>query len=318
MGEHLDPEIAETLTLLNELDVAEIRDRYFTIGGRGPTPQPAYAHQLEAIRRIEAGARKDPPVSGILHYPTGAGKTRTALELIARGLAENPNHRFVWATNSQNLLRQSMVRMVELARIFPADTQFGWARNADDIEQMDQDDIQLQVVFMTRKALTDVLERAADGRRRSHPWREHLEANRPLTLIYDECHQLGAVKLQKSLRKFYENVVCASPRRRRPFRTIGLSATPVPTRVASHELLAEHVFPRRDGPATAHGWPFHVFHRVPNATLLESGVLCPLNTSLDESGFFDIPADVLRAVTGYVGLKLRAQTRTRWPCRTTL
>lgn len=303
MDELVDPEVAEILTLLNELDVAELRDEYFSIGGTGRTPHPPYPHQLEAIRRIEAGAAKDPPVSGILHYPTGAGKTRTALELIARGLAENPDHRFVWATHSQNLLRQSMVRMVELSRIFPPQTAFGWARNAEDIEEMPENDIHLQVAFMTRHTLTEVLDRAADGRRRSHPWREHLEGNKPLTVIYDECHQLGAPKLQKAWRKFFENVVCVSRNRRRPFRTIGLSATPVPTRVAAHELLSECIFPpRRDGPATAHGWPFHVFHRVPNATLLESGVLCPLNPSFDDAGYFDIPADLLRAVTGHVHL----------------
>jgi hypothetical protein len=77
----------------------------------------------------------------------------------------------------------------------------------------------------------------------------------------------------------------------------------VPTREAAHPLLAECIFPlRREGPATAHGWPFHVFHRVPNATLLESGVLCPLNPSLDESGYFDIPKDLIRAATGLAHL----------------
>jgi uncharacterized tellurite resistance protein B-like protein len=41
---------------------------------------------------------------------------------------------------------------------------------------------------------------------------------------------------------------------------------------------------------------------VPNATLLESGVLCPLNPSFDESGYFDVPADLLQQVTGQMGL----------------
>jgi superfamily II DNA or RNA helicase len=304
MEEPMDHERAETLTLLNELDVAELRDLCFSVGGSGPAPHPPYDHQLEAIHRIEAGARKEPPVSGILHYPTGAGKTRTALELIARGLKENPEHRFVWATASRNLIRQSMVRMVELSQIFPKETAFAWIRDAEDLDEMWKDESYVDVAFMTRHTLTDTLERVADGRRRAHPWRAHLEADLPMTLIYDECHQLGAPKLQKNWRKFYEAVVCTSRTRRRPFRTIGLSATPVPTRESAHQLLGECIFPpRREGPSTAHGWPFHVFHRVPNATLLDSGVLCPINPSLDESGYFDIPADLLRTVTGHVHLK---------------
>jgi hypothetical protein len=115
---------------------------------------------LFRLRRIEDGATREPPISGILHYPTGAGKPRTALEIIARGLKANPDHRFVWAPHSLNLLRQSMVRMAELARIFPPDTAFMWSRGANQLEDLDEADEYVDVTFMTRHTLTDVLERA--------------------------------------------------------------------------------------------------------------------------------------------------------------
>lgn len=60
-----------------------LRRKLFELPGRGPTPGPAYGHQLAALQRIEAGAAREPPVSGIVHFPTGAGKTRVGLELVA-------------------------------------------------------------------------------------------------------------------------------------------------------------------------------------------------------------------------------------------
>ena len=103
------------------------------------------------LRRIEAGTALAPPVSGILHYPTGAGKTRVGMELIARALKETPRHLFIWATHTKNLLRQTMVRMAELSRLFPKGARFAWA----DAEEVKEGDADYHVIFMTRSALTD-------------------------------------------------------------------------------------------------------------------------------------------------------------------
>ena len=291
----------ENLTdAITAFDDAELRDIIFHVADDSPNPGQPYSHQLEALRRIEAGSHASPPVSGILHYPTGAGKTRVALEFIARALHDNPEHRFIWATDRKNLVRQSMLRMAELSRLFPKGTTFAWCKNAGEIEELEDD---IHVSFLTRRILTDVLARAGDGRRAGHPWRKHLERRRPLTLVYDECHQLGANQLQRSWRKFHDSVV-APGRARRPWRTIGLSATPVPTAKAAHELLAECIFPlRQDGLSTNMNWPFQVFHRVHNDTLIASGVLCPINLHLDEKGLYDIPAELLEQVIGEAGLR---------------
>ena len=271
----------------------ELKGCTFELAGDGPEPGAAYAHQRSGLDRIERGAMLAPPVSGILHYPTGAGKTRVGMELIARALRQNPKHRFVWATHTTNLIRQSMVRMAELSRLFPRGTRFIWA-DAADAKDAEED---CHVVFMTRRALAVALDKAGDRRVR-HAWSQHLQGGHPMTLIYDECHQLGAEGLQKSLRKFYDNCVTNN------WRVIGLSATPVPTRHEAHDLLQERVFPRRsDTTSTSHGWPFHVFQRIQNEALVKQGILCRINTYLDKQGGFDLPADLLWTVIGDARLK---------------
>ena len=288
--------VEKLLWNLEYMTDSELRQTVFTLDGRGPEPGNAYPHQIEGLRRIELGADSVPPVSGIVHFPTGAGKTRVGLELAARALKANNRHRFVWATARKQLIRQTMGKMVELSQLFPAGTTFTWAQGAGEVAETE---MAHHVVFMTRDTLTKVLGQAGDGRRTNHPWRQHLEARHPLTLIYDECHQLGADQLQQSWRKFYDAVVAPSRAWRRPWRTIGLSATPVPTSLAAHRLLGECVFPRRQDAQSTHAeWPFHMFHKVRNERLVASGVLCPINPWFDEAGEFDLPTKLLERVIG--------------------
>jgi superfamily II DNA or RNA helicase len=292
--------VAEIISELENLEEAELRRSLFSVATEAPDPGQPYPHQIEALRRIELGANRVPPVSGILHYPTGAGKTRVGVELIARALRADPRHRFVWATHTKNLIRQSMVRLVEASKLFPPDTTFTWAENPDELEDSEDD---VHVVFLTRTALTKVLGRAGDRRCR-HPWRLRLERGDPMTLIYDECHQLGAEKLQDNWLKFHETVIAPAGGARRSWRTIGLSATPVPTQLEAHPVLRECIFPKRsDGPSTSHDWPFHVIHRVRNETLVDSDVLCQLNPYFDRHGEFDLPADLLQKIIGDAHLR---------------
>jgi len=282
-------------TLVNSTE-AELRETVFALDGDRPAPQRLYPHQSEGLRRMEMAAQKAPPVSGILHYPTGAGKTRVALEFAARLIRANPDQRIVWATARKVLIQQTMIKLAELSRLFPDNTTFAWSQNADNVEKLDN---AVHILFMTRSNLTQVLERAGDGRVKRHPWRRHLENGLPMTLIYDECHQLGAAKLQEVWERFHEQVVRPSKKTQRSWMTVGLSATPVPTAEHARRLVGEVIFPvRQDGPITGHGSLYHVFHRVQNQTLIDSGVLCPVSTELDGSGYYDIPAELLRRVTG--------------------
>ncbi len=288
-------DILEIIREIETADETELRDAFYELDCDGQDPGQLYSHQTMGLDRIERVGSLRPPVSGILHYPTGAGKTRVGMELMARALIQNRRHRFVWATHAKNLIRQSMVRMAELSRLFPRGTRFAWI-NADDAKTGEED---FDVVFMTRHGLTTALDLAGDGRAK-HPWRQHLQNGDPLTLIYDECHQLGAEKLQRALRKFYMSGIPIAGR----WRVIGLSATPVPTRVEAHGLLQEHVFPlRTEAQSTSHGWPFHVFQKVSNDALIRQEVLCPINLYLDKRGGFDLPPELLTKVIGEAHLR---------------
>jgi superfamily II DNA or RNA helicase/uncharacterized tellurite resistance protein B-like protein len=261
-----------------------------------PRVPAAYEHQLETLRRLEHGSRSSPPLSGIVHLPTGAGKTRIALEFIARTLAAEPNHRFLWVTNAKLLVQQTMQKAVEYASMFPGGTRIAWYDGEPDFLE----DENVHLTLLTAAHLRTELPYAHDKRSR-HPWRRRLETGVPLTLIYDESHQLGGDVLQEELDRFYEKVI--NPGRTR-WRVIGLSATPIPTRLQAHDLLRETVFPIRSGLKTVGvEWGMHVFHRVDNAELIQAGVLCPVNMHLDRSGVFDIPQDTLKRVIGDLRLK---------------
>lgn len=65
-----------------------------------------FPHQIKAVERIE-GFLDMPPHCAILHMPTGAGKTRTALHYVCRYLTCNTNKVVVWLAHSQELLEQA-------------------------------------------------------------------------------------------------------------------------------------------------------------------------------------------------------------------
>lgn len=71
-----------------------------------PAKYPLFQHQLDALRRTQAllysGARR-----AILHMPTGAGKTRTAMNLVAEHLRSHTETVAVWLASSEELLEQA-------------------------------------------------------------------------------------------------------------------------------------------------------------------------------------------------------------------
>lgn len=258
------------------------------------TPPPAaYAHQLYTLERLEQGETGTPPVSGIVHLPTGAGKTRVALELIARTLHRDPKHRFIWATKNVLLIQQTMKTAHEFAHAFPKGTRIGWYKGEDWLLE----DTKIHIVFITQSQLTDVLNSAHAARKKPHVWQTRIQESLPTTFIYDECHQLGGEQLQKEFGKFYTKVLGAHAQRHK-WRVIGLSATPVPTREEAHPLLQNHLFPlRSEFRSAAREWNMNVFHRVTNAELIRDGVLCEVNQHLDRSGIFDLGPTLLRKIS---------------------
>ncbi len=65
-----------------------------------------FPHQRSAATKV-AAALKKPPRKVVLHMPTGAGKTRTAMHLVARHLRENEPTVVVWLAQNRELLDQA-------------------------------------------------------------------------------------------------------------------------------------------------------------------------------------------------------------------
>jgi len=244
-------------------------------------------HQAEAITRLS----QNNFCSGIIHLPTGSGKTRVGIEIAAQCL-ENPQDRVIWATGGVNLLRQSVIRLVEMLGRFDRELAMRWAgsEHVQDNTLFNEAD----VVFVTRDTLTKWLARAADGRIPDDPLRTALTARkgsraaRRITMIYDECHELGAKGLQRAWRKFHDKVLSLGNANDR-FTVIGLSATPMPTATDAHTLLQDCIFPIRQHTTTLKDWDVLVHHSESMQTLTDLNILCPINLSLQKSGYFDIP-----------------------------
>ena len=265
----------------------EIRGRPFTVDIGGDDVPPLYPHQIDALDALEARS-----ASTILHLPTGSGKTRIATEFIARTLRRAPDTHVLWASYPTTLLRQAMVRLAEYGAELPAGTTFAWlasdARSRGRLTLFDD----LQVSFVLRGTLTSLLADIGDRPRKS-PLRRLLLSDRPLLLIYDECHQLGARRLQRAWRVLTKRLPAVTP------RVLGLSATPLPRRKRRRALLRHTIFPLAPGSVVdpEHPWGVDVAHRVRNRELEELGVLCPVNAWQQRSGFFDIPQTLLSGVT---------------------
>jgi len=261
-------------------------------------PQPMLKHQAESLMRLSENRF----ASGIIHLPTGSGKTRVGIEIIAQCL-QDPDGRVIWATGGVNLLRQSIIRLVEMLGRFDRELSARWAGSEDVQEETLFDDA--DVLFVTRDTLTKWLARAADGRTVEDPLRTALTARkgsrraRNVTLIYDECHELGAKGLQRAWKKFDDRVLARGNAEQR-FTVIGLSATPMPTSTDAHTLLQECIFPVLDGTKTRKDWDVLVHHSESTQALTDLKILCPINLALQKSGFFDIPDRLVSRVVDEV------------------
>ena len=290
-----------TPTLLQESTRDEVRSCIFELPGESQRDQPLFRHQSEAMDAIRANDWE----SGILHLPTGSGKTRIALEYMAERMARDPNERILWASYPTNLIQQAMVRVAEMAGMFEAGTRMiwydgDWKRNRDLFDRAD-------IVFITRGHLRSLLGDAADGRVTNNALQRVFDerAGEPrlsLSLIYDECHQLGASQLQQNWRAFSERAFDGRPQDSDRFRMLGLSATPLPTDETSHPLLQNQWFPIVDGTESVRpGWEMLVHYTATNEQLVDQQILCPVNPYYQDRGDFDIPESLLEEVSDTAG-----------------
>ena len=264
-------------------------------------PQGLYPHQQESLDAIKHHL---PAYSGVVHLPTGGGKTHIAMRFMADYLLARPHRKVLWASYPKQLIRQSMGRIVELADWFPKGTHIAWY----DSWMMHEPHLldQVDVLFIMRDQLGELMAHATRARPLDSPLRRALVApvgsgGYELTLVYDECHQVAARKLRgkwlRLMRTMIEPFEMARPR----FHVVGLSATPVPQGKAGRRFVGRTVFPSRPpvAPGLTPQWGLLTYHQVSNKQLVDSGILCPVNLYFQDLAGrpFEIPRELIRQVT---------------------
>lgn len=68
---------------------------------------PLFPHQAKALRRVENFLAQEPR-RALLHMPTGSGKTRTAMNVVANYMRSRDHGVVVWLAHSEELCEQAM------------------------------------------------------------------------------------------------------------------------------------------------------------------------------------------------------------------
>jgi DNA repair protein RadD len=225
-------------------------------GGGEPTSEtitPSYAlfpHQYSAVRRV-ADALSQRPHRVMLHMPTGAGKTRTAMNLVSDHFRAISPTIVLWLAASEELCEQARQefqhawstlgnRAVEAIRLW----------GSHDVD----DDIPSGDAFIVA-GLQKLYARGID----SLTWLPRL-GDRVSLVVFDEAHQAVAPT--------YRHVVDAITARRLDTQVLGLSATPGRSwsNIDADEALAQY-FGQRKVTLSIPG------HRNPVHYLIETGYL---------------------------------------------
>ena len=166
-----------------------------------------FPHQRVAAQRV-AGSLGRPPHKVILHMPTGAGKTRTAMHLVARHLREHGPTVVVWLAQNRELLDQASDEFEKAwSPLGDRDVQlirFWGNRRA----QLDEVHDGLVVAGLAKMARVDTRDAATLLKL----------ADRASLTVIDEAHQ--------AIAPTYANVLRALSSKRPNNALLGLTATP--------------------------------------------------------------------------------------------
>lgn len=171
---------------------------------------PTYAlfeHQRRAANRL-GGLLAQPPHRAVLHMPTGSGKTRTSMDLIARELRGGAPRLVVWLAYSEELCEQTASEF-EKAWTYHGDRPTSifryWGEHSIDISQL-QDGL---LVAGLGKMYASVKKEYGFWAR---------IADRTRLVIIDEAHQ--------AIAETYRAVLELLSERHEHTRLLGLTATP--------------------------------------------------------------------------------------------
>jgi len=276
------------------------RGTVFRLPESGGKSVGLYPHQQDSLDSINHHL---PAYNGVVHLPTGSGKTHIAMRFAADFLAGQPHRKVLWASYPKQLIRQSMARIVELAAWFPGGTRIVWYDSwmLHEPHLLDQVD----VLFIMRDQLGELMARATLTRPLDCPLRRALieplgEGGYEMTLVYDECHQIAARKLRGKWLRLTRALTGTFETARTRFHVVGLSATPVPQSKAGRRFAGRTVFPPRPpvAPGLTPQWGLLTYHQVSNRELVDCSVLCPVNLHFQDlpGRPFEIPSGIIRGI----------------------
>jgi superfamily II DNA or RNA helicase len=248
-----------------------------------------FSHQIKAsIETIKLLHAKNKP-RAILHMPTGSGKTRTAMHIIANYLREKSKTTVIWLAYSEELCEQAMEEFIKSWRYLgnrDINVYRLWGNNdIDGIENIKDGFIVAGLSKMVSKA------------QKSIEFIQCLSKNTSLVVI-DEAHQAVAPTYSAVLE------LLAPPRYKVPL--LGLTATPGRTwlDIAKDEELSDFFF-RQKYSLSIDGFDSPVDYLVEHNYLAESKfepLYYDFGADLTQSDIekikknIDIPKDILEKI----------------------
>jgi superfamily II DNA or RNA helicase len=171
---------------------------------------PLFDYQVRAsIKTIKLLHNKDKH-RAILHMPTGSGKTRTAMHIIANYLCKQPQTTIIWLAYSEELCEQAVEEFIKswqyLGNRNTNVYRFWGNKNIENIEQVKDGFIVAGLPKMVSKAKNSI------------EFMQNLSKNTSLVII-DEAHQAVALTYSAVLDLL-------APEHKKNSHLLGLTATP--------------------------------------------------------------------------------------------
>ena len=176
------------------------------------TVSPKYAlryYQLDVTRRAH-DALSRPPYSAMLHMPTGAGKTRTAMSIITRHFREHGPTSVIWFASTMELIDQAADAFAQTWKAHGDTNCELWLWRGNN-ENFDPD-----FAGQHNRLLVTGLQKLCAAQRGNSALLPKLREWLSL-IVFDEAHQSVAPKYRETVEQLRESGNC---------RLLGLSATP--------------------------------------------------------------------------------------------
>lgn len=203
---------------------ARVRD----LDGKATSERPLMDHQRCAQQALD-GAFEHRDRSALVVMPTGSGKTHTLVSWLLDRLDDDPALRVLWLAHRRELVDQAAAAFEVAARSKPR----GFHRllravhgGAAELNALADRNEPVDVAVATVQSFT--MSRHASATLKSF-------YSRPVITVLDEAHHAGADRTDELLRSV--------ARRKNHSGLIGLTATPFPTSLVSHERFRKH-FPQ--------------------------------------------------------------------------